>query len=203
MFCWLNVTFKSSSSYITDVNILYTHITWCSFKFVLYLRQNITLIFWLFKRFIKRRVSSHFVAKTTTCCICMWKLSFLKYGNTHLISELYYKIGRWFIFRNIIMFSVPLGSSSRIKGSFTHIRKIKFLLIKWAFCFVLTYSHIQPSFLYSGLSNHLIWKWQLPDILKAKSTFSNIWFPTATPFNAWNCSTLGNQSIHPVAYFYK
>jgi hypothetical protein len=33
-----------------------------------------------------RRVSSHFVAKTTTCCICMWKLSFLKYGNTHLIS---------------------------------------------------------------------------------------------------------------------
>jgi hypothetical protein len=40
------------------------------------------------------RVSSHFVAKTTTCCICMWKLSFLKYGNTHLIGELYYKIGR-------------------------------------------------------------------------------------------------------------
>ena len=101
-----------SSSYITDVNILYTHITWCSFKFVLYLRQ--TLIFWLFKPFnFKRRVSSHFVAKTTTCCICMWKLSFLKYGNTHLISELYYKIGRWFIFRKIIMFSVPLGSSSR------------------------------------------------------------------------------------------
>ena len=61
----------------------------------------------------KRRVSSHFVAKTTTCCICMWKLSFLKYGNTHLISELYYKIGRRFIFRKIIMFSVPLGSSSR------------------------------------------------------------------------------------------
>jgi hypothetical protein len=29
--------------------------------------------------------------------------------------------------------------------------------------------------------------------------FSNIWFPTATPFNAGNCSTLGNQSIHPVA----
>jgi hypothetical protein len=29
-----------SSSYITDVNILYTHITWCSFKFVLYLRQT-------------------------------------------------------------------------------------------------------------------------------------------------------------------
>jgi hypothetical protein len=37
------------------------------------LRQ--TLIFWLFKPFnFKRRVSSHFVAKTTTCCICMWKL---------------------------------------------------------------------------------------------------------------------------------
>jgi hypothetical protein len=32
---------------------------------------------------------------------------------------------------------------------------------------------------------------------------TNIWFPTATPFNAGNCSTLGNQSIHPVAYFYK
>jgi hypothetical protein len=31
----------------------------------------------------------------------------------------------------------------------------------------------------------------------------NIWFPTATLFNAGNCSTLGNQSIHPVAYFYK
>jgi hypothetical protein len=46
------------------------------------------------KEYFKRRVSSHFVAKTTTCCICMWKLSFLKYGNTHLISELYYKIGR-------------------------------------------------------------------------------------------------------------
>jgi hypothetical protein len=47
-------------------------------------------------------------------------------------------------------------------------------------------SHYFPHpiiFLYSGLSNHLIWKWQLPDILKAKSTFSNIWFPTATPFN--------------------
>jgi hypothetical protein len=42
----------------------------------------------------KRTVSSYFVAKTTTYCICMWKLSFLKYGNTHLISELYYKIGR-------------------------------------------------------------------------------------------------------------
>jgi hypothetical protein len=42
--------------------------------------------FWLFKPFnFKRRVSSNFVAKT------MWKLSFLKYGNTHLISELYYK----------------------------------------------------------------------------------------------------------------
>jgi hypothetical protein len=66
-----------------------------------------------FKPFkFKRRVSSHFVTKTTTCCICMWKLSFLKYGNTHLISELYYKIGRRFIFRKIIMFSVPLGSSS-------------------------------------------------------------------------------------------
>jgi hypothetical protein len=80
-------------------------------KFVLYLRQ--TLIFWLFKPFkFKRRVSSHFVAKTTTCCICMWKPSILKYGNTHLISELYYKIGRRF--RKIIMFSVPLalGSSS-------------------------------------------------------------------------------------------
>jgi hypothetical protein len=34
------------------------------------------------------------VAKTATCCICMWKLSFLKYGNTHLISELYYKINQ-------------------------------------------------------------------------------------------------------------
>jgi hypothetical protein len=67
-------------------------------------------------------------------------------------------------------------------------------------------SHYFPHptiFVYSGWSNHLIWKWQLPDILKAKSTFSNIWFPTATPFNAGNCSTLGNQSIHPVAYFYK
>ena len=137
------------------------------------------------------------MAKTTTCCICMWKLSFLKHGNTHLISELYYKIGRWFIFRKIIMFSVPLESGPGLffKGSFTHIRKIKFLLL----C-----SHYFPHptiSLYSGLSNHLIWKWQLPDILKAKSTFSNIWFPTATPFNAGNCSTLGNQSIHPVAYF--
>jgi hypothetical protein len=48
-----------------------------------------------FKPFnVKRRVFSHFVAKTTTFCICMWKLSFIKYGNTHLISELYYKIGR-------------------------------------------------------------------------------------------------------------
>jgi hypothetical protein len=103
-----------SSSYITDVNILYTHITWCSFKFVLYLRQ--TLIFCLSRHLwfnVKRRVSSHCVAKTTTFCICMWKLSLIKYGNTHLISELYYKIGRWFIFRKIIMFSVPLGSSSR------------------------------------------------------------------------------------------
>jgi hypothetical protein len=27
--------------------------------------------------------------------------------------------------------------------------------------------------------------------------------PTATLFNAGNCSTLGNQSIHPLAYFYK
>jgi hypothetical protein len=63
----------------------------------------------------------------------------------------------------------------------------------------MTLSHVW----YSGLSNHLIWKWQLPGILKAKSTFSNIWFPTATLFNAGNCSTLGNQSIHPLAYFYK
>ena len=34
-----------------------------------------------------------------------------------------------------------------------------------------------------------------------KSTFSNIWFPTATTFNAGNCSTLGNQSIHSLYIF--
>jgi hypothetical protein len=50
---------------------------------------------------------------------------------------------------------------------------------------------------------HLVKRILLPDILKAKSTFSNIWFPTATTVNAGNCSTLGNQSIHLVAYFYK
>jgi hypothetical protein len=38
---------------------------------------------------------------------------------------------------------------------------------------------------------------------KNDSLFSNIWFPTATLFNAENCSTLGNQSIHTVEYFYK
>jgi hypothetical protein len=41
--------FSKNKSSITDVNILYTHITLCSFKFVLYLRQ--TLIFWLFEPF--------------------------------------------------------------------------------------------------------------------------------------------------------
>ena len=177
-----------------DVNILYTHITWCSFKFVLYLRQ--TLIFWLFEPFNFKRVSSHFVAKTTTCCICMWKLSFLKYGITHLIGELYYKIGRWFIFRKIIIWALLQGQFHPYSKN-----KIPFDQMSLLLC-----SHYFPHptiFVYSGWSNHLIWKWQLPDILKAKSTFSNIWFPTATPFNAGNCSTLGNQSIHPVAYFYK
>jgi hypothetical protein len=123
-----------------------------------------TLIFWLFKPFnFKRRVSSHFVAKTTTCCICMWKLSFLKYGNTHLISELYYKIGngRWFIFRKI-MFSVPLGSSSSNQGQFHPYSKNK---IPFDQMNLLLCSHYFPHpaiLLYSGLSNHLIWKWQLP-----------------------------------------
>jgi hypothetical protein len=71
------------------------------------LRQ--TLIFWLFKPFnFKRRVSSQFVAKTTTCCICMWKLSFSKSGNTHLISETL-NIQGW----------LDVGSSeSKAKGSF-------------------------------------------------------------------------------------
>jgi hypothetical protein len=44
-------------------------------------------------------------------------------------------------------------------------------------------------------------KWQQSE--SRSRAFSNIWFPTATPFNAGNGSTLGNQSIHPVAYFYK
>ena len=97
------------SSYITDVSIFYTH----------KLHDGALNLFCIWDRhlysgfsshLILKVVSSHFVAKTTTCCICMWKLSFLKYGNTHLISELYYKIGRWFIFRKIIMFSVPLES---------------------------------------------------------------------------------------------
>jgi hypothetical protein len=60
-------------------------------------RGTLNIVIFLIKKKssnFKRRVSIHFVAKTTTCCICMWKLSFLKYGNTHLISELYYKIGR-------------------------------------------------------------------------------------------------------------
>ena len=55
------------------------------------------------------------------------------------------------------MFSVPLGSfssQSSLKGSFTHIRKIKFLLTKWAFCFALTTSHIQPSFYIQGCLMH-------------------------------------------------
>ena len=140
-----------SSSYNTDVNILYIHITWCSFKFVLYLRDGHLVIFWLFKPFnFKRTFSSHFVAKTTTCCICMWKLSFLKYGNTHLISELYYKIGRWFIFfRKIIMFSVSL-LWALLQGQFHPYSKNKILLTKWAFCFALTISHIQPSFYIQG-----------------------------------------------------
>ena len=86
------------------VNILYTALNlFCIWD---------TLIFWLFKPFnFKRTVSSHFVAKNYNMLykICMWKLSFLKYGNTHIISKLYYKIGRWFIFfRKIIMFSAPL-----------------------------------------------------------------------------------------------
>ena len=34
------------------------------------------------------------------------------------------------------------------------------------------------------------------DMLKAKSTFSNIWFPTATPFNAGNCITRIIQSLY-------
>jgi hypothetical protein len=112
VFCWLNVTFKSTLPPILLMLISFIH-TLHDAALNLFCIWD-TLIFWLFKPFnFKRRVSSHFVTKTTTCCICMWKLSFSKYGNTHLISELYYKIGRRFIFRKIIMFSVPLGSSSR------------------------------------------------------------------------------------------
>ena len=119
---------------------------------------------------LKRRVSSHFVAKTTICCICMWKLSFLKYGNTHLIS-----------IRKIMMFSVPLGSSSR--AVFHPYSKYKIPFDQTSLWVCSRYFPHPTIFLYSGLSNHLIWKWQLPDILKAKSTFSDIWFPTATPYN--------------------
>ena len=142
---------------------------------------------------VKRRVSSHFVAKTTTFCICMWKLSFIKYGNTHLTSELYYKIGRWFIFRKI-MFSVPWlwPVWALLQGLFHPYSKNKIVFDQMSLLLCYHYFPHPVIFLYSGLSNHLIWKWQLPDILKAKSTFSNIWFPTATPFNAGNCSTLGN-----------
>ena len=129
----------------------------------------------------------------------MWKLSFLKYGNTHLISNLYSKIGRWFILLEISESSL-LQVLVNFEGSFTHIRKIKFLLTKWAFCFALTTSHIQPSFYIQGYLTTWSENGSWLAFSQAKSTFSNIWFPTAT-FNAGNCSTLGNQSIHPVAYF--
>jgi hypothetical protein len=52
-----------SSSYITDVNILYTHITLCSFKFVLYLRQTLqvySLICGFSGHLILNIVKSHF-----------------------------------------------------------------------------------------------------------------------------------------------
>jgi hypothetical protein len=75
------------------------------------------------------------------------------------------------------------------KGSFTHIRKIKFLLTKWAFCFPLTTSHIQPSFYIQGYLTTWYENGSWLTFSQAKSTFSNIWFPTATTFNAGNCST--------------
>ena len=151
----------------------------------------------------------------------MWKLSFLKYGYTHLISSCF-KIGRWlcylfflntlvlitplvsfklffFFFRKIIMLTALVN----LKGCFTHNRNIKFFLTKWAFCFALTTSHIQPSFYIQDYL--IIWSKNgcCLSFSQAKSTFSNIWGPITTPFNAQNCSTWGNQSIHPVAYFYK
>jgi hypothetical protein len=92
------------------------------------------------------------------------------------------------------MFSVPLGSSSRAVFHPYSKYKIPFDQMSLLLC-----SHYFPHptiFLYSGLSNHLIWKWQFPDILKAKSTFSNIWFPIATPFNAGNCITQIIQSLY-------
>jgi hypothetical protein len=60
----------------------------------------------------------------------MWKLSFLKYGNTHLISELYYKIGafkmsgnchfqiKWLDNPNIKRWLDVGSSESKAKGSF-------------------------------------------------------------------------------------
>ena len=91
--------------------------------------------------------------------------------------------------RKIRIFSALLQVLVNFKGSFTHIRKIKFLLTKWAFCFPLTTSHIQPSFYIQGYLTTWSENGSWLTFSQAKSTFSNIWFPTATTFNAGNCST--------------
>ena len=77
LFCWLNVTFKCTLPPILLMSISFIH--------TLHAPLN---LFCIWDRHLYSGFSSHLILKeqfpailwqkTTTCCICMWKLSFLK-----------------------------------------------------------------------------------------------------------------------------